>query len=82
MYKKCIFTFIKIAGVCESELSGQSVTSDKMSEYQHLCEMFMAAASLGPCILILDGIDEISGSYGLTPQQVSRSITAASISFI
>lgn len=36
-----------------------------------LVEVFMAAISLKPCILVLDGIEELIGIYGISGQKVT-----------
>jgi len=36
-----------------------------------LIEVFMAAISLKPCILVLDGIEELVGIYGISGQKVT-----------
>jgi hypothetical protein len=35
-----------------------------------LIEVFMASISLKPCILVLDGIEELIGIYGISGQKV------------
>ncbi|XP_041113150.1 putative tetratricopeptide repeat protein 41 isoform X2 [Polyodon spathula] len=35
-------------------------------------QSFVAAAGLRPCVLVLDGIDELSGTFGLSAQQVKE----------
>ena len=44
--------------------------SKGVSDFLHVCAAFTAAISQGPCILLIDGIDELVGSCGLSPQQV------------
>lgn len=46
----------------DQELASQS--------FKELCGSFQAALALGPCVLVIDGIDELGASVGLTPQQV------------
>ena len=41
------------------------------SDLYHCSEMFLAALSLGPCVIVIDGVDELSTSRGLTAQQVT-----------
>ena len=43
-----------------------------MAAFKHISEAFLAAASQQPCILVLDGIDELGSSCGLSAQQVSQ----------
>jgi len=38
--------------------------------YKELCGSFQAALTLGPCVLVIDGVDELGASVGLSPQQV------------
>ena len=42
-----------------------------MSNFHHICEAFVASVGMGPCVLVLDGIDELSGTLGQTMHQVS-----------
>ena len=41
-----------------------------MCDFHHITESFQAAISLGPCVVVIDGIDELAASGGLTAQQV------------
>ena len=43
---------------------------EELSDFHHICEAFLAAISHGPCVLVIDGIDELAGSCGLSTQQV------------
>ena len=43
---------------------------DDAAGYHRVCEEFLAALSLNPCVIIIDGIDELRDSDGLTPQKV------------
>lgn len=36
-----------------------------------LVEVFMASISFKPCILVLDGIEELIGIYGISGQKVT-----------
>lgn len=40
------------------------------TDFQELCQAFLAATGLGPCILLIDGINELSTTVGLSQQQV------------
>ena len=40
-------------------------------QFKELCGSFQAALSLGPCVLLIDGVDELGASLGLSPQEVS-----------
>ena len=46
---------------------------DDAAGYHRVCEEFLAALSLNPCVIIIDGIDELRDSDGLTPQKVGPS---------
>ncbi|XP_055958244.1 tetratricopeptide repeat protein 41 [Patella vulgata] len=43
---------------------------DQTKTFQELSEAFLAAVSSLPCLLVIDGLDELSGSLGQTPQEV------------
>ncbi|KAJ1163602.1 hypothetical protein NDU88_004058 [Pleurodeles waltl] len=43
-----------------------------MWEFPQVVEAFFASINLQRCILVLDGIDELSGVYGLSTQQVKE----------
>ena len=47
-----------------------TVTSSEVPDFHSLCESFIAAAALRPCVFVLDGVDELGGCLGLSPQQV------------
>ena len=51
-----------------------SGTTEEMSDFYHVTESFQAAISMGPCVLVVDGIDELTDSCGLTAQQVGANI--------
>lgn len=36
-----------------------------------LVEVFLASISLKPCVLVLDGIEELIGIYGISGQKVT-----------
>lgn len=36
-----------------------------------LVEVFIASVSLKPCVLVLDGIEELIGIYGISGQKVT-----------
>ena len=38
--------------------------------FKELCGCFHAALSLGPCVLLLDGVNDLGGAIGLSPQEV------------
>ncbi|KAK7485121.1 hypothetical protein BaRGS_00023661 [Batillaria attramentaria] len=41
-------------------------------DFPKLCQAFVAAAGLGPCILVLDGINDLSATHGLSQQEVKE----------
>ncbi|XP_046333250.2 tetratricopeptide repeat protein 41-like [Haliotis rufescens] len=56
-----------------SDGPSQSTDSeDQPTNFPETCEAFLASASLGPCVLVLDGIDELGSSLNLTPQEVKE----------
>lgn len=40
--------------------------------FKELCGSFQSALSLGPCVLLIDGVDELGASMGLSPQEVQN----------
>ena len=42
--------------------------------FKELCGSFQAALSLGPCVLLLDGVNDLGGAVGLSPQEVRASV--------
>ena len=44
--------------------------SAEISDFLAVREAFHAALSLGPCVLVLDGVDELGESHGCSYQQV------------
>lgn len=44
--------------------------TDTPSDFTTLCQAFIAALALGPSILLLDGINNLCGSSGLSQQEV------------
>ncbi|XP_022099088.1 uncharacterized protein LOC110983816 isoform X2 [Acanthaster planci] len=53
----------------QNETSGDT---EDMSNFHHICEAFVAAVAMGPCVLVLDGIDELSGTLGQSMHQVKE----------
>ena len=49
---------------------------DTPSSFHALCQAFVAALGLGPCILLLDGINYISSTLGLSQQEVGINSTS------
>ena len=45
--------------------------------FKELCGCFHAALSLGPCVLLLDGVNDLGGAIGLSPQEVWVTIISA-----
>ncbi|XP_063783855.1 putative tetratricopeptide repeat protein 41 [Pseudophryne corroboree] len=43
-----------------------------MWEFPLLVEAFLASVALKPCVLVLDGVDELSGTHGQHAQQAKR----------
>lgn len=44
---------------------------DQPWTFQEVCQAFVAALSLGPVVIVIDGLDEIGNTLGLTIRQVS-----------
>ena len=42
--------------------------------FKELCGCFHASLSLGPCVILLDGVNDLGGAIGLSPQEVTTSI--------
>ncbi|XP_061187631.1 uncharacterized protein LOC133195719 isoform X1 [Saccostrea echinata] len=55
---------------CSSE-SGLT-EEDQPWTFQEVCQAFVAALSLGPAVIIIDGLDEIGNTLGLTIRQVKE----------
>lgn len=55
---------------------------DQPWTFQEVCQAFVAALSLGPVVIVIDGLDEIGNTLGLTIRQVSFTtlITANTLS--
>lgn len=55
---------------------GKSFWSDENctvpSDFSALCQTFVATASLGPCVVILDGINDLSSSLGCSQTTVKK----------
>nr|XP_006820707.1 PREDICTED: uncharacterized protein LOC100366770 [Saccoglossus kowalevskii] len=49
-----------------------SSDAQDLSDFHRISEAFIAALGLGPCVLILDGIDELSTTFGVSVQQVKE----------
>lgn len=47
-----------------------AVGGDEMTDFHHVVDAFRAALSFGPCVIIIDGVDELGETYGHSPQQV------------
>lgn len=45
---------------------------DRPWSFQEVCEAFTAIASLGPSVIVIDGMDEIGGTLGKTIRQVKE----------
>ncbi|XP_033120018.1 putative tetratricopeptide repeat protein 41 [Anneissia japonica] len=41
-------------------------------DFHSICEAFSAALLMGPCVMVIDGIDELGGSYSASAQQVKE----------
>lgn len=50
--------------------------NDRPWTFQEVCEAFNAVASLGPSVIVIDGLDEIGGTLGKTIRQVYPSTHA------
>lgn len=48
---------------------------DQPWTFQEVCQAFVAALSLGPVVIVIDGLDEIGNTLGLTIRQVSIYVT-------
>lgn len=46
--------------------------SSTPDDFPSLCQAFVAAASLGPCVLLLDGINDLSATHGMSQQEVKE----------
>ncbi|XP_013385421.1 TPR repeat-containing protein DDB_G0287407 isoform X2 [Lingula anatina] len=57
---------------CSGSETVQSTNTEDLGNFHRICEAFIAATAMGPCVLVLDGIDEMGGTSGLTPQMVKE----------
>ncbi|XP_070559768.1 tetratricopeptide repeat protein 41-like [Ptychodera flava] len=55
----------------QKDTASSSSTHD-LADFHHISEAFSAAIAMGPCVLIIDGIDELSTTYGLSAQQIKE----------
>lgn len=69
MYIK-IFIIVNFAVECSSSEDGMT-EEDQPWTFQEVCQAFVAALSLGPVVIVIDGLDEIGNTLGLTIRQVS-----------
>lgn len=69
MYIK-IFIIVNFAVECSSSEDGMT-EEDQPWTFQEVCQAFVAALSLGPIVIVIDGLDEIGNTLGLTIRQVS-----------
>ncbi|MGH0115674.1 UNVERIFIED_CONTAM: hypothetical protein FKN15_037997 [Acipenser sinensis] len=53
----------------ESDMPLFSENSSEAWMFPLVVQSFVAAAGLRPCVLVLDGIDELAGTFGLSAQQ-------------
>lgn len=73
MYIK-IFIIVNFAVECSSSEDGMT-EEDQPWTFQEVCQAFVAALSLGPVVIVIDGLDEIGNTLGLTIRQVSFHMT-------
>ncbi len=66
-------TFVSVMSLTvftDTDCHSDVTTVTEEADFHHVCEAFLASVGLGPCTLVVDGIDEIGGTYMQTPQQV------------
>ena len=56
-----------------SNLESGLTEEDQPWTFQEVCQAFVAALSLGPVVIVVDGLDEIGNTLGLTIRQVKYS---------
>lgn len=56
---------------CSSSEDGRT-EEDQPWTFQEVCQAFVAALSLGPVVIVIDGLDEIGNTLGLTIRQVKE----------
>ena len=61
---------VQRALLCIGADSDITAGGDEVSDFHHVCEAFLAAVALGPCVLIIDGVDELGETYGRSSQEV------------
>ncbi|XP_022299970.2 tetratricopeptide repeat protein 41-like isoform X2 [Crassostrea virginica] len=55
-----------------SNLESGLTEEDQPWTFQEVCQAFIAALSLGPVVIVVDGLDEIGNTLGLTIRQVKE----------
>jgi hypothetical protein len=60
---------LSIFSVTDEDLQ-RTWQGDDLQNFSLTCEALMAAASLGPCVLVIDGVDELCSTCGLTQKEV------------
>ena len=74
-----VFSVSEVTGYAQLDDSSSWWSDEDMdtpSSFHTLCQAFVAALGLGPCILVLDGINDISSTSGLSQQEVRIYSTA------
>ncbi|XP_070193118.1 uncharacterized protein [Littorina saxatilis] len=69
------FLLTEVTGPAELDYSSSwwsEEDTDTPSDFTTLCQAFIAALALGPSILLLDGINNLCGSSGLSQQEVKE----------
>lgn len=54
----------------EEEDGGHADNEVAKQNFKELCGSFQASVSLGPCVLLIDGVDELGASLELGPQEI------------
>ncbi|XP_076469165.1 uncharacterized protein LOC143299693 [Babylonia areolata] len=69
------FLLTEVTGYAELDDSSSWWSEEDVetpSDFHCLCQAFVAALSLGPCILLMDGINNLSAAPGVTQQEVKE----------
>ncbi|KAJ8301148.1 hypothetical protein KUTeg_020135 [Tegillarca granosa] len=57
----------------DSEIDGPTLLDDNVPwTFHDVAQAFVAALSLGPCVLVMDGLDEIASSLGITSREIKN----------
>lgn len=65
MTRVCEFVF-----ACDTDWDGILEDVTELEPFHRMVKTFSAAINLGPCVILLDGIDLLTETFGLSVQEV------------